>query len=509
MARFSRPHFSREAEISQKLCRWQSGSQNVAGFIGSILLLLTLLLLLTSCLSRRLPPVRTPAERCGLLPSDLASASQSKPTVELTVWSQAYANSCWRAYLPLLAAKDVDEYAIVVKVPAIAMQHRPYRRLIEDAAAAGIAPDIVFVPTMNVAKQWVDAGYLTPLDECVARHSEFNGVVDELWNRHEIQGKTWLLPIENRLENLFFSKRKLRELGWREADIASLPEAIRKGEFTLDDLITLAQQAVERGVVERGYAFWPDVDRRQLFGLLYNTYSQHTTQENEFGRQIDRDALIQTFTLFQQIFEQGLTPPRFVDVDRRKWIAELIRQDFVGHGRVLFWVAPNYDWASLVSDFAYPYGGQSYVHETIGYALFPAAVTGQSGSVLWLGSGFYGIVSTNASGRNYQDTACALLAKTFNPALLTKLTALSATASTLKLSFNELHTSSKSRYQAETEYMLAYAQTPPAFSQQIAWLDSVIFESIILVEKGVVSPTDAADTVLRALDGKWIDATIP
>ena len=42
----------------------------------------------------------------------------------------------------------------------------------------------------------------------------------------------------------------------REYQIEALPERIRSGEFTLQDLLETAREAVDKGVVEEGFGFW-------------------------------------------------------------------------------------------------------------------------------------------------------------------------------------------------------------------------------------------------------------
>lgn len=77
---------------------------------------------------------------------------------------------------------------------------------------------------------------------------------------------------------MFFHKGKLRELGWSEAQVDELPARLENGTFTLDDLVHTSRQAIDRRVVQKGFAYWhrpqPGFDFLQYYvaygGALYD-----------------------------------------------------------------------------------------------------------------------------------------------------------------------------------------------------------------------------------------------
>ncbi|HRW06441.1 MAG TPA: extracellular solute-binding protein [Caldilineaceae bacterium] len=493
----------------------------------ALLVWLITLFLLTACLSRQVPPPRTPAERCGLSTHDLAAlttrpATAARPPVTVSLWALAYGNWCWRAYLPLLAAQDVETYAVTVEATPFLIQTQGYRRQIEQAAAQHALPDLLYIPDFATATAWIDAGYLTPLDHCIAAHNAFRAVRPDEWERYRVHEKNWLIPLENQMSYLFFSKRKLRELGWREAEIAALPEAIAQGAFTLSDLMMVAQQAMARGVVKDAFAFWPDVDQLRFFSLLYFAHLQQLNpHEAAFYRSapnaerrdccglgappttFHRATLLATFTTIHNVAQGNLFPTQFAEQEQRSWVAELMRQDVVASSRVLFWIAPSYDWTSWATDYQYEQGGYPYLEQQVGYAPFPAIAAAQPGVALWVESSFYGVTSVTfrADQRSgpKMDVLCSLLAKSMQPPYLHRLTGLSGSFSPLVTSGGPQADAWKSNYQRSTEYMWPYVYPLPLFISQIHWPSSAVAATIRLVERGELTPEAATDQLLRTL----------
>jgi len=78
---------------------------------------------------------------------------------------------------------------------------------------------------------------------------------------------------------MFYSKTKLKALGWSDADIAALPDRIKTGDFTLDDLIATAKEAVDKGIVEKGFGYWHRNSKGGDFIQYYAAYGAGFTMQ--------------------------------------------------------------------------------------------------------------------------------------------------------------------------------------------------------------------------------------
>ena len=77
------------------------------------------------------------------------------------------------------------------------------------AASAGDAPHIV-VAGHELSAPWSAAGWIVPLDDCSARHDEFDALFPALWKAVEFGGNRWGVPFEPEARPMFFHEGKLR-----------------------------------------------------------------------------------------------------------------------------------------------------------------------------------------------------------------------------------------------------------------------------------------------------------
>ncbi|MGH2545041.1 MAG: extracellular solute-binding protein, partial [Ardenticatenaceae bacterium] len=106
-----------------------------------------------------------------------------------------------------------------------------YKTEFELASDAGEAPDIIVSGHEHIG-DWAPAGYIIPLTDKLGQHEEFANVIPTLWSSTEFNGERWGVPQDAEARPLYYSKPLLRELGWSEEEIESLPDRIASGEFT-------------------------------------------------------------------------------------------------------------------------------------------------------------------------------------------------------------------------------------------------------------------------------------
>lgn len=121
------------------------------------------------------------------------------------------------------------------------------------AYKAGEAPDIYLTGHEDIG-YLAENDYIIPLDEYLEEYWDvvYYDVIPTLWNAVKYQGKIWGVPQDTEARPLYFRKDVLKALGWSDQEIEDLPKKIQSGEFTLYDLLELAKQARDAGLVERG-----------------------------------------------------------------------------------------------------------------------------------------------------------------------------------------------------------------------------------------------------------------
>ncbi len=266
------------------------------------------------------------------------------------------------------------------------------------AAQAGEAPDIILSGHEDVGA-WAPAGFIIPLDDLIAQHSEFEDIVPTLWESQSWDGQVWAIPQDSEARPIFFSRLLLADLGWSEEEIASLPERVRMGEFTFEDMIATAEQAVAEGVVESGYGFY----HRPSIGFDWLPYYLGHGGEImiEDGTLVfDTEAALGAYELIASFAARGVTRPDMIGYDWTQMYTEVAPAD-----QVLFYQGGTWQWADWAVNYIADLGGNDYLLENMGLMLFPA-MTEEEGPLTLTHPLSYMISSSS----EHPEVAMALLA---------------------------------------------------------------------------------------------------
>lgn len=97
-------------------------------------------------------------------------------------------------------------------------------------------------------------GYIIPLDDFINEYWDevYYDVIPTLWEAVKYKGKIWGIPQDTEVRPLYFRKDVLRALGWSEEEIEAFPKKIEAGEITLYDILEIAKEAKDKGLVKRG-----------------------------------------------------------------------------------------------------------------------------------------------------------------------------------------------------------------------------------------------------------------
>jgi inositol-phosphate transport system substrate-binding protein len=458
------------------------------------------LVLLSACLPAAGPASSSAGAAIG---RELAGQAAQAGQVEIVIWAPAYRQLHGRLDGPVQASAKVTDFNLkLTPVNFDELSENDFWAEVARAAEAGEGPDIAFAYTAHVL-DWASAGYLAPLDECRARYPEFDDVMPGLWPMLTWHDQVWGIPLEINVRLLFFSKPKLKALGWSEAQIAALPGQIEAGEFTLDDLVATAQVATQQGVVQPGFGYWPGPYKGTDFMHVYTAYGgrQYDLQQDKFV--IVVDALAQAYAFQRRLAEAGVRLDNFLGPENSTWASRLLYRDTVAHNRALFWDGNLGDWPKWAMDYVDQLGGQDYLFETVGYALRPSGLKGRPGNA-GVSLGAYVITSERASGRQNQAAACALLAKTMAPEINARHAAESATLGVLSSPAGQA-AYAQDRLTAEAMPMRGFIWSGP-------WHDStykgIIMDFMIQAENGDMAPPAAAAAAVERLQRELGEALL-
>jgi len=299
---------------------------------------------------------------------------------------------------------------------------------------------------------------------------------------------------------MFFNKTKLLELGWSQADVDALPEKIKNGEWTLQDMITTAKAAIDKGIVEPGYGYWHRSSKGGDFLQYYYVYGGEVYDPDQDKLVVDPVALEKFYKFQRQVVEEGITPENFIGTESSIW------HDTVSHGKVMFWNGGVWHWADWAANYVKDLGGQDYLFENIGYALQPAGEPGGRPGTLSHPL-VYMITSESAAGEEgFYDLACAVLAKTTTPELNT-LHAVGSTHLGILKSQATYPDYAENRFLSETLYMLDHNFYQPNHVMYGPWYD-IVYDYMVKAENGEMDPSAAATAAVAQLQSELGDVLI-
>ena len=416
----------------------------------------------------------------------------------IRVWAQANDVEHWRADNTAKAAELVTDYKLKVQAVNDSAGWADYKKKFTLAADAGKGPEVVLSGHEDVSV-WANAGYIVDFEACKAKYPEFNDVIDSLWKSGTWNGKVWAVPQDTEARPMFYNKAKLLELGWSQADVDALPDKIKSGEFTLDDMIATAKQAVDKGIVEKGYGYWHRNSKGGDFLQYYAAYGGRIHDEASDKLVISKGALVNFYKFQRRVVEEGITPENFIGTESNIW------HDTVSHDKVVFWNGGVWNWSNWAKNFVAEQGGNDYLFSFIGYALQPSGIKGQPGVTLSHPL-VYMITSPKTSGTQLNDQACALLAKTTTTALNTTHAIESTHLGILKSQAQD-PAYTKDKLLSETLYMLDYNFYQPNHTMYTPWFD-IVYDGMVKAENGEVTPEKAAEDAVKLLQSEIGDYLI-
>ena len=359
------------------------------------------------------------------------------------------------------------------------------------ASEAGEAPDIVLSGHEDIGA-WAPAGFIIPLDDVIPLHSEFEDIVPSLWDSHGYAGQIWGIPQDAEARPIFYSKLLLRDLGWSEEDIESLPDRVAAGEFTFADMLATAEAAIDEGVVDAGNGWWHRPSNGPDFLYYYYGHGGEVL-DMEGNLVVDRDALVATYELLGGAVASGVLRSDIIGLD---WSE--VWHPTVGQAEtVLFAAGGTWNWPNWAINYVADRGGDEYLFENIGLTLIPAMGTGKAITLT------HPLTYMISSGSEHPDVALALIAAITTPEHNNKHAIDSFHLGILNAQL-ESEAYANNRLLSSAHYMLDHTTSLPNHPGWNAW-SGAYFLGIQAVETGEADAAGAADIAIAQMENELGD----
>ena len=460
------------------------------GLWSVLAVLLVLSMLLTAC-GPTATPTETEGEAAGNESIHLVARCKASPPYE-----EGRCNNLTAAVGAANAAlaEKGDNRRIDLEIIQDDADWGDYKTEFELASEAGEAPDIICSGHEHIG-DWATAGYITDITDMIGNYPEFSDVIDSLWTATELDGKTWGVPQDAEARPMYFSKILLKELGWSDAEIEGLPARVASGDFTMQDMFDVAQEAVDKGVVAEGDGWWHRPSNGPDF-LYYYYGAGGQVQEDGFdGLVFDKTAALKVYQLLWDAAQvRHILRPNKLDGD---WD---FHKEYTSHfDKVLFVFEGTWRWASWHTNYLQDVGGEDYLWENVGFAPIPANAEGTDKPVTLT----HPLVYMVSSQCENPDLALLLISKATVKELNTTYAVASGHLGVLK-SQADYPPYTAAKFLSATLPLLQYTTFLPNSPYWSAYSEAY-YMGIQAVESGDLEPEEAVDTVVERLQNELGD----
>jgi len=227
-------------------------------------------------------------------------------------------------------------------------------------AEAGTAPSIVVTSHLDITP-WSQAGYIVPIEDYVDLDSwPLNNVYPNLMEIASSGGTQWGIPQDAESRPFFFWRETMTKLGYSEDDIDALPGKVASGEYNLQNVLADATKAVEMGIVEEGYGFYPRVSNGPDYAQFYQSFGGEMLDPESGKLVLDKTAMTEFYQFFVDAVAAGVTRQNHIGTEWDQWYNE------VANGRAAFWHGGTWHYGRYATE------GNDDFWNTIQFSLIPA-----------------------------------------------------------------------------------------------------------------------------------------
>jgi inositol-phosphate transport system substrate-binding protein len=358
----------------------------------------------------------------------------------------------------------------------------PYKTEFVLASDAGEAPDIMVSGHEDIGP-WSASGIIQDVTALLGNFSEFDDVIDSLWLSTEKDGARWGVPQDAEARPMYYRKDLLLELGWSQAEVDGLADAVASGSFTFEDMIDTAEEAIEAGVVDEGKGWWHRPVDGPDFLYYYYAAGGEITESGSDALIFDKAAALKVYEAVGDAADRGVVARTRLDGDWTNWNTD------VANGDVLFWFGGSWQWADWAENFIADLGGETYLFENVGFSAIPGLAAG-TGQPITLTHPLVYMVSRDADA----ELALTLIAKATTKELNTTYAVASGHLGILN-SQATYAPYTDARLLSEVLPLLEFTTFLPNSEFFSPWA-TAYFLGFTAAESGELSPADAVDVAV-------------
>ncbi|SEK53244.1 ABC transporter substrate-binding protein [Pacificibacter marinus] len=355
-----------------------------------------------------------------------------------------------------------------------------FKQAVTLSAEAGNAPQIVVTSHLDIAP-WASAGYIVPVEDYVDLDAwPLSNVYSNLMEIAQYDDMQWGVPQDAESRPFFFWKETFLKLGHTEEDIAAMPARVRAGEYTLRDMLADATKAVEMGLVEEGYGFYPRVSNGPDYAQFYQSFGGELIDPETGKLLFDRTAMTEMYQFFVDAVDAKVLRKNHIGTDWDQWYSE------VATGKAAFWHGGTWHYGRYTGK-----EGNEDFFGSIGFTLIPAG--NDAGRANTITHPLVYLI-TNQEDDRVEEIAAQLVSIASEPRLNT-LHAIQSSHLAIGKAESGVDLYSNNRWAAEaTEVLLPYANAQPNHPSYGAFSEAM-FKGLEAAWTGVQTPEQAVAEV--------------
>jgi inositol-phosphate transport system substrate-binding protein len=423
-----------------------------------------------------------------------ASAVQAK-NMEIVVWAPADQNERYRFEAVGLAANVLnEELKIEGRDIQVTVSSRSFagsqtwqqlKQGFSLAVEAGQGPHIIVGGHEDIPV-WGHAGLILPIEDHVDLEAwPFSDVFPSLWPIMSWNGQIWGAPQDAESRPFFGWKPHLKAIGYSDADIAALPGKIKSGQYTLQNVLEDAKKIQDKGLVEKGYGFYPRATKGGDYWQFYAVQKGGDMIDAKSGKLIlDKGALLGYYQFFHDaVFKFGVTKKNHLGMEWDQWYNE------VANGKAGLWHGGTWHYARYTRR-----EGLADFFGTVVFALIPSG--GAGGKATTLTHPLTYLISKQAKDDEL-EVAARLITIVSEPRLNT-LHAIASAHLGITTAQTKVSQYSDDRWTAEATNLLKSAFALPN-STDFGQYDTLVWKGLTATWSGDLSPEKAVDTVVKEM----------
>ncbi len=431
-------------------------------------------------------------------------AVQAK-TIEIEVWAPADENERYRFVAISLAANVLNEelkiegrdIQVVVKKGTSFSGSQGWAQLKQGfslAVEAGKGPHIIVGGHEDIPV-WGSAGLIYPIEEYADLEAwPFSDVFPSLWPIMSWNGQVWGIPQDAESRPFFAWNPHLKAIGYSDADIAALPARIKNGEYTLQNILEDAKKIQDKGLVKKGYGFYPRATKGGDYWQFYAVQKGGDMYDPKSGKLIlDKGALLGYYQFFNDaVYKYGVTKKNHIGMEWDQWYNE------VATGKAGLWHGGTWHYARYTRR-----EGLTDFFDKVMFSLIPSG--GPGGKATTLTHPLTYLISKRAQGEEV-EIAARLITIASEPRLNT-LQAIASAHLGITNAQTKVSQYADDRWTSEATALLKSAFALPN-STDFGQYDTLVWKGLTAAWGGGIAPQEAVDTVVKEMRATMGDKVI-